>query len=93
MAKVTSKLQVTIPKALAEEVGISPGDDIDWTAAGESLRVTPRARSKPAENLALRLELYDLATRRVRRRKSRLEPMPEAVRGWSRAELYERGSG
>lgn len=93
MAKVTSKLQVTIPKALAEEVGIRPGDDIDWTAAGESLRVTPRARSKPADNLALRLELYDLATRRVRRRKSRLEPMPEAGRGWSRAELYERGSG
>lgn len=93
MAKVTSKLQVTIPKALAEEVGIRPGDDIDWTAAGESLRVTPRSRSKPAENLALRLELYDLATRRVRRRKARLEPMPEPVRGWSRAELYERGSG
>jgi AbrB family looped-hinge helix DNA binding protein len=92
MAKVTSKLQVTIPKVLAEHLGIRPGDDIEWTASGDSLRVTPRARSKPADR-ALRLELYDLATKRARRRKPRFGEAPPEVRGWSRAELYDRGSG
>jgi len=28
-AKVTSKLQVTVPKALAAQLGIRPGDDVD----------------------------------------------------------------
>ena len=30
MAKVTSKLQVTLPKALADQYGIEPGDEIGW---------------------------------------------------------------
>ena len=33
MAKVTSKLQVTVPKALAERYGIRPGDDIRFEEA------------------------------------------------------------
>jgi len=41
MAKVTSKYQVTIPKALAEELGIEPGHDIEWSSAGDSIRLTP----------------------------------------------------
>ena len=43
MAKVTSKLQVTIPKALAERYGIRPGDEIDWEPAGQFIRVVPSA--------------------------------------------------
>jgi bifunctional DNA-binding transcriptional regulator/antitoxin component of YhaV-PrlF toxin-antitoxin module len=38
MAKVTSKLQVTVPKALAENA-IRPGDEIAWEAAGDVIRV------------------------------------------------------
>jgi AbrB family looped-hinge helix DNA binding protein len=30
MSKVTSKLQVTIPKALAVKYGIRPGDEVRW---------------------------------------------------------------
>jgi len=41
MAKVTSKYQVTIPKALADELGIEPGHDIEWSSAGDSIRLTP----------------------------------------------------
>ena len=37
MSKVTSKLQVTIPKAIADRFGIAPGDDIDWIVTGESI--------------------------------------------------------
>ena len=36
MAKVTSKLQVTVPRAIADRYGIRPGDDIEWIATGES---------------------------------------------------------
>jgi len=39
MAKVTSKLQVTVPKALAERYAIRPGDEIAWEAAGDVIRV------------------------------------------------------
>ena len=35
MAKVTSKLQVTVPKAIAEQYSIRPGDEIDWAPAGD----------------------------------------------------------
>jgi len=41
MAKVTSKYQVTVPKKIAERYSIRPGDDIDWVAAGEVIRVIP----------------------------------------------------
>ena len=38
---MTSKLQVTIPKAIAQRYGIEPGTDIEWLAAGEAIRVVP----------------------------------------------------
>jgi hypothetical protein len=34
MAKVTSKYQVTLPKGIAEQYNIRPGDHIDWAPAG-----------------------------------------------------------
>jgi bifunctional DNA-binding transcriptional regulator/antitoxin component of YhaV-PrlF toxin-antitoxin module len=39
MSKVTAKLQVTLPKALAEKYGIVPGSEIVWEAAGDAIRV------------------------------------------------------
>ena len=47
MAKVTSTLQVTVPKALADRYGIGPGDEIEWEAAGDVIRVVP-PRRRPA---------------------------------------------
>lgn len=35
MSRVTSKLQVTVPKAIADRFAIHPGDEIDWLPAGE----------------------------------------------------------
>jgi AbrB family looped-hinge helix DNA binding protein len=34
MPKVTSKLQLTVPKAIAEQYGIRPGDELEWIPAG-----------------------------------------------------------
>jgi AbrB family looped-hinge helix DNA binding protein len=47
MSKVTSKLQVTVPKSIADRFNIKPGDNIEWEAAGEIIRVVPpRKRAK-----------------------------------------------
>ncbi len=93
MAKVTSKLQVTIPKVVAEQYGIRPGDDIDWTPAGDTVRVTKsRSQIGSTTTTARRLELFDLATQRQKRRQSRLKrsPAPPRDRGWRREDLYDR---
>jgi AbrB family looped-hinge helix DNA binding protein len=92
VAKVTSKLQVTVPKAIADEYGIRPGDEIEWLPAGDSIRVVTRARKAPALDAEARLKLFDAATDRQRRRQAarRKRPRP-ADRGWTRAELYSRG--
>ena len=96
MAKVTSKLQVTVPKAIAEQYGIHPGDNIEWVPAGDAVRVhmgKPRARGPAAGDIARRLELFDLATERQHaRQKKALRARPKArARGWRREDVYDRG--
>ena len=91
MAKVTSKLQVTVPKALAERYAIRPGDEITWEAAGDVIRVVPHGRATAA-NGATRLRLFDKASDRQRRRnRSSGTVRPATGRGWTREGLYERG--
>lgn len=91
---MTSKLQVTLPKVLAVKYGIKPGDELEWLAAGESIRVVPVAAVPNAESaLARRLELFDRATRRQQARQgARTRKSSSRHRGWTREELYERGS-
>lgn len=94
MAKVASKLQVTIPKRLAEEYGIAAGDEIDFVAAGDVIHlVPPRQRRQSRLNSEERLRLFDAATARQREREKdmRLPPEPPAERDWKREDLYTRG--
>ena len=90
MAKVTSKLQVTVPKALAERYGIEPGDDIEWEAAGDAMRIVP-ARRRSGGSVAARLKLFDQATARQREREAGARVVAADERGWKREELYTRG--
>jgi bifunctional DNA-binding transcriptional regulator/antitoxin component of YhaV-PrlF toxin-antitoxin module len=91
MAKVTSKLQVTLPKALAEHHGVRPGDEITWESAGDVIRVIPRGRAA-GPDVQVRLRYFDEATARQRRRnRSRRAAAKGGTRGWTREELYERG--
>ncbi len=92
MAKVTSKLQVTIPKRIADRYGIRPGDEIDWLEAGDAIRVTPAGEPSEGEDPVLRLLRFDAATARQRAREADRagQPTPER-RGWSREDLYARG--
>ena len=94
MAKVTSKLQVTIPKAIAREYGIEPGDEIEFRPAGPQIRVVPRqAAGRARLSLAERLRLFDESRARQRQREKsmKLPTQPPADRGWTREELYTRG--
>ena len=93
MSKVTSKLQVTVPKALAERYGIRPGDNIRFEEAGEVIRVVPAAAGDPTEglNTDARLRLFDGATARQRAREAGRTLPAASARGWTREELYERG--
>ena len=94
MAKVTSKLQVTIPKHIAEEYGIAPGDEVEFVPAGDSIRVIPpRQRSRSLLSLDERLRLFDASTARQREREKNmtLPATPPAERDWRREDLYTRG--
>lgn len=94
MSKVTSKLQVTLPKRIAEQFAIKPGDDIEFVATADGLRVKTGSRERAPElSVAERLRLFDQATERQRRRQAaiKLPATDSKDRGWTREELYTRG--
>ncbi len=92
MGKVTSKFQVTIPKAIADRYGIRPGADIQWLEAGDAIRVVVGAGPHEGPDPARRLDLFDQATKRQRDRDTDTGPAPAgAGRGWRREDLYGRG--
>jgi len=92
MARVTSKLQVKIPKAVASRYGICPGDEIAWMEAGDSIRVIPAGLAESGESPAERLRVFDQATLRQRARQGgRTRRQRAKERGWKREELYDRG--
>lgn len=93
MSKVTSKLQVTIPKAIAEQFGIEPGDEIEFQSAGDFIRVIPpggwRKRRLSRQE---RLRIFDAGMERVRKYQEGLK-LPEELpteRDWRREDLYDR---
>ena len=91
MSKVTAKLQVTIPKLIAERFGIAPGDEIEWEPAADAVRVVTVKSRRPVDATS-RLRLFDAATKRQRARELTLQQAAaDTDRGWTRAELYERG--
>lgn len=91
MPKVTSKLQVTVPKAIADAYRIKPGDEILWVSAGDAIRVIPAKKKPVARSPAARLSLFDQATERQRQRQAAACLEETHERGWTREELYDRG--
>ena len=92
MAKVTSKLQVTLPAALARKYRIKPGDEILWVAAGDTIRVVPQAWRARSDTKASRLRQFDRATDRQKARDAQRTCVEAEDRGWLREDLYHRGS-
>lgn len=89
MARVTSKRQVTIPKAIADRYDIEPGDEIEFLAAGDGIRVQTSAARSGVLDRDRRLELFDQATARQQERQKTRRRRGRG-RGWRREELYER---
>ena len=94
MSKVTSKFQVTVPKALADRHGIRPGDDITWESAGDVIHVKTGTPAPAGRSVDERLYLFDQASERLARRSEAVGRgrSGAADRGWSRDDLYRRGS-
>ena len=104
MAKVTSKLQLTLPKAIADHYKIRPGDQLEWIAAGDTIRIVPpsaRSGHQHPRSVEERLKLFRQMLERQRLREANPErrevpaeeaPKPhELDRGWRREDLYTRG--
>ena len=90
MGKLTSKYQLTLPKAVAHEVGLKPGDELDCEPAGDIIRIRPKARIKSHGHPIIdQLLLFDLATERQSNRERSTIASHEPERGWTRDELYE----
>jgi len=91
VGKVTSKYQVSIPKTLAEQLAIKPGDDIQWRVAGDELRVSTSKRGSRRLSIDERLQRFDEATRRQIARNRKRPAGAASDRGWKREDLYDRG--
>jgi AbrB family looped-hinge helix DNA binding protein len=102
MSKVTSKLQLTVPKAIADQYGIRPGDELEWIPAGETIRVE-LVRRRPKSGLELtveeRLALFDESTKRLDElqakelKENQGRRIARENRGWTREDLYEEDRG
>jgi len=95
MPKVTSKLQLTVPKKIADQYGIRPGDELEWIPAGDSIRVElVRRKAKAGQLLTAeeRVALFDAGMARVDKLQSaelkanQGKPAPRD-RGWTREDL------
>lgn len=89
MSRVTSKLQVTIPKTVADRYGIEPGVEIEFEPAGDVIRVLPPRRA--ARDPGKRVQRFDQAVTRQRQREAGRDFPAVTDRGWTREELYGRG--
>lgn len=97
---MTSKLQLTVPKKIADQYGIRPGDELEWIPAGESIRVElVRRKAKDGHQLTTeeRLALFDanmkwldeLQADQLKEAKAKGMRLTRENRGWTREELYE----
>jgi AbrB family looped-hinge helix DNA binding protein len=92
MSKITSKLQVTVPKAVAVAFGLHPGSEVTFVPAGEAIRLVPPGVRPAGDTPERRQALFDQATARQRaRERTRRRATVAAGRGWRREDLYDRG--
>lgn len=104
---MTTKLQLTVPKAIADQYGIRPGDELKWIPAGESIRVElvrPKAKASHQLTVEERLALFDANTKwldklqaeqlkEAKAKGTRLTRLTRETRGWTREELYDDDRG
>ncbi|MBI4699703.1 MAG: AbrB/MazE/SpoVT family DNA-binding domain-containing protein [Deltaproteobacteria bacterium] len=55
-AKVTSKGQITLPKALREALGVEPGDEVEFVPSRGSFQVRKRTSRSPFDDFVGHLD-------------------------------------
>ena len=101
---MTSKLQLTVPKAIANQYGIRPGDELEWIPAGESIRIElVRRKANEGHELTTeeRLALFDanmeridkLQAKELEEAKAKGTRITRENRGWTREESYNDDRG
>ena len=99
---MTSKLQLTVPKAIADQYGIRPGDELEWIPAGESIRVElVRRKAKSGNELTVeeKLALFEESMKRLDKlqakelKENQGRRITRENRGWTREDLYEEDRG
>ena len=90
MSRVTSKFQVTLPKAIADLHNIQPGTEIQFESAIDCIRILiGKSRSTLPLDEKLRL-LGEARTRQQLRNKNFHRTANPVPRGWKRDDLYQR---
>ena len=59
MPKVTSKLQLTVPKAIADQYGIRPGNELQLLALAEFEKIDHERISLPSNGVSNPERVYD----------------------------------
>jgi AbrB family looped-hinge helix DNA binding protein len=92
VSKITSKLQVTIPKSIADQFGIAPGDEIDFQLRADRIVIIPRRTVRAAPTMTIDEKLAILAESwqrqlELNRQYKRSGKKPPKDRGWTREDL------
>ena len=90
--KAHRERRIELPSVRIEiDTPIRPGDEIDWVAAGDVIRVIPPGKRGEAIDRESQLRLFDQATARLRQRPATQRQVEALDRGWNREDLYGRG--
>jgi bifunctional DNA-binding transcriptional regulator/antitoxin component of YhaV-PrlF toxin-antitoxin module len=91
MAKVTSKLQITVPKAVADAHALRTGSEVQFESAVDCIRlVVGKPRSGLSKDEKLRLLRESGERQKARNARWNGLETPHS-RGWKREDVYERG--
>ena len=91
MAKVTSKLQLTLPKAVADAHSVRPGSEIQFESAVDCIRLVI-GKGRPGLPKDEKIRLLGESRERQKVRNARWQSVKTPHnRGWNREEIYEDG--
>ncbi|HEY0789785.1 MAG TPA: AbrB/MazE/SpoVT family DNA-binding domain-containing protein [Chthoniobacterales bacterium] len=91
MAKVTSKLQITVPKAVADAHALRTGSEVQFESAVDCIRLVV-GKERPGLSREEKLRLLRESRERQNARNARWNSVQTpADRGWKREDLHERG--
>lgn len=91
MSLITSKLQVTVPKAIALKHGLGPGSEVTFESAGDVVFLRPAGLLPSQVAPEERARRFWAMMARADARGGDVAPSETGTdRGWTREELYDR---